>query len=117
MSDLTAKDLANLVWAFANAGHLDAGLFAALAKADEGSIDEFDEEDLPYNTFYGDGGRIDPGVVSHLNDAYDAELIKFRWQVDDVHLIDNVRMAHAREPYEGDRLILVALTEAFVPGA
>ena len=72
---------------------------------------EFDEGDLPYNTYYGDGGEIAPDVIRHLNEAYDAELVKFRWQEGDCHLIDNLRLAHAREPYTGDRLILVALTE------
>ena len=32
MSDLGAADLANIVWAFANAGQVDAQLFSALAK-------------------------------------------------------------------------------------
>lgn len=74
---------------------------------------EFGEDELPYHTRYGDGSPIDPEVVRHINAAYDAELIMFRWQEGDVHLIDNMRLAHARQPYEGERLILVALTEGY----
>lgn len=75
-------------------------------------LHEFAPDELPYQTYYGDGGEIDPEVVRHVNAAYDAELVMFRWQEGDVHLIDNMRIAHARQPYTGPRLILVALTEA-----
>ena len=75
----------------------------------------FGEDELPYNTFYGDGGAITPDVIQHINEAYDAELVKFTWQEGDVHLIDNIRLAHAREAFSGDRLILVALTEPYIP--
>jgi alpha-ketoglutarate-dependent taurine dioxygenase len=78
---------------------------------------EFADDDLPYNTTYGDGGAIDPEVIRHINAAYDAELVKFTWEVGDVHMIDNLRLAHAREPYAGDRLILVALMEAWAEGS
>jgi alpha-ketoglutarate-dependent taurine dioxygenase len=76
---------------------------------------EFGEDDLPYNTYYGDGTPIDPDVIRHINEAYDAETIMFPWQENDVVLVDNMRLAHARQPFTGDRLILVALTEPWVP--
>jgi alpha-ketoglutarate-dependent taurine dioxygenase len=75
---------------------------------------EFGEEGLPYNTFYGDGARIDPQVVEHLLACYNAEKVIFRWQEGDVALYDNMRVAHAREPYTGERLTLVAMTDAYV---
>jgi len=77
-------------------------------------LSQLDEQDLPYNTYYGDGGAIDPDDVAQINAAYDAELVRFSWQEGDMHLIDNLRLAHAREPYTGERLILVALTEPYV---
>ncbi len=76
---------------------------------------EFSALDLPTNTFYGDGTPIDPEVIRHINDAYDAELLAFRWQEGDVHMVDNIRLAHARQPFTGERLILVALKELYVP--
>lgn len=75
---------------------------------------EFAREDLPYNTYYGDGGEISDDVVRHVLDAYEAEKFMFRWHEGDVHLFDNMRLAHGRQPYTGDRLILVALTEKYV---
>ncbi|MEM7202054.1 MAG: TauD/TfdA family dioxygenase [Planctomycetota bacterium] len=74
---------------------------------------EFGVDELPYQTFFGDGVTIPDDVVRHINDAYEAERTMFRWQPGDLHLIDNMRLAHARQPYQGDRLILVALTEAY----
>lgn len=68
-------------------------------------------EDLPYNTYYGDGAPIPPEVVEHLRAAYREETILFPWQNGDVMLLDNMTVAHAREPYKGERRIVVAMTE------
>jgi alpha-ketoglutarate-dependent taurine dioxygenase len=75
---------------------------------------ELGEDELPYNTYYGDGGAIDPEVIAHLREAYLAEKIAFRWQTGDIALYDNMRVAHAREPYTGERTTLVAMTEGYV---
>ncbi len=74
---------------------------------------ELGEDELPYNTYYGDGTQIDPSVVRHVLDAYGREKVVFRWQEGDVALYDNMRIAHAREPYTGERLTLVAMTEPY----
>ena len=74
---------------------------------------ELGEDELPYNTYYGDGGQIDDTTVRHLLEAYAKEKVVFRWQEGDVALYDNMRIAHAREPYTGERLILVAMTEPY----
>ncbi len=74
-------------------------------------LNELGEQDLPYNTFYGDGGSIPPEVVHHILEAYAAERVTFRWQEGDVALYDNTRIAHGREPYTGERLTVVAMTE------
>jgi len=79
----------------------------------EALTSELAEDELPYNTFYGDGGPIDPAVIRHVLDAYEAEKVVFRWREGDVALYDNTRIAHARQPYEGERLTLVAMTEAY----
>ena len=39
------QGVANLAWAFVNAGHLDPQLFAALASAAEQRLDEFSQLD------------------------------------------------------------------------
>lgn len=67
--------------------------------------------DLPNNTYYGDGTEIEPEVLDFIREAYDAESIKFTWEQDDVLLLDNLMVAHARERFEGPRKILVCMSE------
>jgi len=72
-----------------------------------------EEEDLPYNTYYGDGSPIMPSVIDEIRRAYDEETIAFKWQAGDVLMLDNMLVAHGRRPYGGERKILVAMGEPF----
>ncbi len=76
-------------------------------------LTELGEDELPYNTYYGDGTKIEDDVVRHILGAYDAEKVAFRWKEGDVALYDNMQIAHARQPYTGERLTLVAMTDAY----
>jgi len=76
-------------------------------------LEDFGIDELPFNTVYGDGGAIADDVIAQINDAYVRELISWPWLEGDVHLFDNMRLSHGREPFTGDRLILVALTEGY----
>jgi alpha-ketoglutarate-dependent taurine dioxygenase len=80
-------------------------------------LSSFEERDLPYNTYFGDGTPIDPAIVAHVRDAYAAEQVAFAWQRGDVLLLDNMSVAHAREPYTGEREVIVAMTEPQSDGA
>lgn len=68
------------------------------------------DEDLPNNTYYGDGEPLDEDLLDDLRAAYEAETVAFPWVKGDVLLIDNLLVAHARRPYSGPRRILAALT-------
>ncbi len=46
-----------------------------------------------------------------LNQAYEAHTVREPWQSGDLLLVDNIRTAHSREPYEGPREVLVALAD------
>jgi alpha-ketoglutarate-dependent taurine dioxygenase len=72
---------------------------------------EFAEEDLPYNTYYGDGTPIEPEVLDELRALYFDEKIVFPWQEGDVLMLDNMAVAHAREPFKGERLVVVGMAE------
>lgn len=72
-------------------------------------IKELGEENLPRNTFYGDGQPIELEVLSHIREAYNQEKIKFKWQKGDIMILDNILTAHSREPFKGDRKIAVAM--------
>ena len=76
----------------------------------------FAMEDLPSNSYYGDGSEIEPEVVAQLREAYLQETISFPWQRGDLLLLDNILTAHARAPYSGPRKILVAMAEPFTRG-
>jgi non-ribosomal peptide synthase protein (TIGR01720 family) len=69
----------------------------------------FGEHDWPRHVLYGDGTPIDDQDIHAIRKLYDEEAQQFAWQVGDVLLVDNVLVAHGRNPYEGPRKILVAL--------
>lgn len=71
----------------------------------------FGEEDMPNNTFYGDGTPIEPEVAAHLREAYQQELIFFPWQKGDLLMADNMLVTHARSPYGGARKVVVGMAE------
>jgi hypothetical protein len=66
-------------------------------------------EGLPFNTAYGDGTPIDADTVETINAAYRDAARGEPWQAGDVLLVDNLRMAHSREPHRGERTIVVVL--------
>src|SRR5882672_5401010 len=76
-------------------------------------LHEFGEEGLPFNTYYGDGGPIEYEVVEQLRQAYSSEMISFQWQVGDILLLDNMLVAHGRNPFIGSRKILTAMGEPY----
>jgi alpha-ketoglutarate-dependent taurine dioxygenase len=72
---------------------------------------QFAEEDLPNNTYYGDGSPIESEVLSELRGAYLQESVSISWQPRDAILLDNISTAHARNPFSGPRQILFAMAE------
>jgi alpha-ketoglutarate-dependent taurine dioxygenase len=74
---------------------------------------ELAEEDLPNNTYYGDGSPIEPVVLEEILKAYRSETVSFPWQEGDILMLDNMMVAHGRNPYAGARKILVAMAEPF----
>jgi alpha-ketoglutarate-dependent taurine dioxygenase len=78
----------------------------------EEMLDMFGAENLPTNSYYGDGGEIPAEVTKHLQEAYRAASTRFDWQRDDLVVIDNMLTAHGREPYTGARKIAIAMAEA-----
>jgi alpha-ketoglutarate-dependent taurine dioxygenase len=65
--------------------------------------------ELPHQTYYGDGSEIEDDVAASIRTAYRNASARFDWRRGDVLLLDNMLMAHAREPFRGDRKIVVAM--------
>jgi len=72
---------------------------------------EFNEEDLPTNTYYGDGSTIEPCILDEIREAYISEQVAFPWEKGDVLMVDNMLAAHGRAPFSGPRKILVGMSE------
>ncbi len=67
------------------------------------------EEDLPRNVYYGDGSTIEDSVVQYLNELYRENAVSFSWKERDVLMLNNMMVAHSRNPFVGERKIVVAL--------
>lgn len=76
----------------------------------EALLEQFAPEDLPANTFYGDGSPIEPETLDHLRACYAAETVSFPWQQGDLLMLDNMMVAHGRAPFSGERAILVGMS-------
>jgi alpha-ketoglutarate-dependent taurine dioxygenase len=70
------------------------------------------EEELPYNTFFGDGGAIPTDTLMEIQRAYDVNTRQFDWQRGDVLMLDNMLVAHGRNPFTGERRILVGMADS-----
>jgi alpha-ketoglutarate-dependent taurine dioxygenase len=75
-------------------------------------VDVYGADGLPFNTRFGNGDPIGEDVVQLLNQVYGANTVREPWQAGDLMLVDNVRTAHSREPFEGPREVLVAMADA-----
>ena len=69
----------------------------------------FAPEAMPRNVHFGDGEPIDDAVVASLIDLYRELAVEFPWQRDDVLVVDNMLIAHGRNPFRGSRKICVAM--------
>ncbi|MFF7974944.1 TauD/TfdA family dioxygenase [Streptomyces sp. NPDC007905] len=74
-------------------------------------VDVYGEDGLPFNTRYGDGSPIGEDVVRLLNTTYEAHTRREPWQAGDLMLVDNIRTAHSREAFTGERQVLVGMAE------
>jgi alpha-ketoglutarate-dependent taurine dioxygenase len=78
----------------------------------EALLDQFGEDSLPSNTYYGDGGRIEPASLAAIREAYSREAVCTAWRRGDVLLVDNLLVAHGRQPFTGNRRVVVSMSGA-----
>jgi len=64
---------------------------------------------LGCHAFYGDGSEIPIADLQAVREAYDSARMSFPWHAGDVLILDNILMMHGREPFEGERRVLVAM--------
>ncbi|MHB8595764.1 MAG: TauD/TfdA family dioxygenase [Ktedonobacteraceae bacterium] len=69
----------------------------------------FAEEEMPRNCYYGDGTPIEMSVLEEIGAVYQQLEASFPWQSGDVLVLDNVLVAHGRNPFKGERKLLVGM--------
>jgi alpha-ketoglutarate-dependent taurine dioxygenase len=72
--------------------------------------DLYAEADLPRNVYFGDGSPIPDKDIDAITRAYDTAALAVPWQPGDIMIVNNMLAAHGRQPYTGERRILVAMT-------
>lgn len=83
---------------------------------DDFILEVIDEEDLPFTSYFGDGSEIGKETIDQIRNAYQRESIFFKWEKNDVLLMDNMLFAHGRMPFGGPRKILVAMGDPVSDG-
>ncbi|WP_055691091.1 TauD/TfdA family dioxygenase [Streptomyces prasinus] len=78
-------------------------------------VEVYGADGLPFNTRFGGGDPIGEDVVRLLNEVYETNTAREPWQTGDLMIVDNLRTAHSREPFEGPRDVLVAMADPVRP--
>lgn len=82
------------------------------AEGAEALMAMYGKENLPRNTYFGNGEDISDEDLATIRGAYDQTLYRFSWEAGDMLLVDNLSCAHARDTYEGPRRVIVAMTDS-----
>ncbi|GJH19006.1 TauD/TfdA family dioxygenase [Caballeronia novacaledonica] len=79
----------------------------------EALVDAVGLENVPRNVFYGDGAPLEADALAEIRAVLDDERITFPWLTGDVLMLDNMLSAHARDPFEGPRKVVVAMAQSY----
>jgi len=75
----------------------------------------FGADRLPRQACFGDGAEIPAACLARIRTAFQQVTRTFPWCQGDVLVLDNMRYAHGRRPFQGTRRVLAALMELHVP--
>ncbi|MBZ9779965.1 TauD/TfdA family dioxygenase [Pseudomonas sp. REP124] len=95
-------------WVWFNQAHL-FHVSAIEPSVRESLLAAVGEENLPRHVYFGDGSAIPDAVLDTVREVYRQTAISFPWQPGDVLMLDNRLVAHGRNPYTGDRKVIVAM--------
>jgi alpha-ketoglutarate-dependent taurine dioxygenase len=73
----------------------------------------FSEEDAPQHACFGDGSPIPEEWLDAVRGAYDRTKVMFPWEKGDILVLDNPLITHGRQPFKGERKVLVAMADPF----
>ncbi len=69
----------------------------------------FGKENLPRNAYFGNGQEIDETYLAEIRNVIEGNKIIFDWRENDLLLLDNLKFYHGREPYKGERKVIVGM--------
>jgi alpha-ketoglutarate-dependent taurine dioxygenase len=69
----------------------------------------FPPDRLPRHACYGDGTAIEDDALDHIRQVFARVRLFPEWRAGDVLLLDNLFYAHGRQPFTGDRRVIVAM--------
>lgn len=95
-------------WVWFNQAHL-FHISAVEANLREALVNAVGEENLPRNVYFGDGAPIPDSMLDVVRQVYSQTAIAFPWCAGDVMMLDNHLVAHGRNPFSGDRKVIVAM--------
>ncbi|SKC85439.1 Taurine dioxygenase, alpha-ketoglutarate-dependent [Burkholderia sp. CF099] len=79
----------------------------------EALVDAVGLDNVPRNVYYGDGAPLEADALAEIRGVLDQQRIVFPWTGGDVVMLDNMLTAHARDPFEGPRKVVVAMAESY----
>jgi alpha-ketoglutarate-dependent taurine dioxygenase len=101
----------------------DLCFFNNIVVASPYSLDEADYNNLvaiykdpnkfPINVCYGDGSEFTREDIHRIMSAYLSRTFEFKWKKGDILIADNMLTAHSRNPFSGNRKILVRVNRLF----
>lgn len=95
-------------WVWFNQAHL-FHISAMPAELRRTLIEAVGEQSLPRNVYFGDGSPIPDAALDSIRATYARAAVSFPWQAGDVLMLDNLLVAHGRNPFTGDRKVIVAM--------
>lgn len=79
----------------------------------EALVDAVGLENVPRNVYYGDGAPLEADALAEIRAVLDRQRVVFPWVTGDVLMLDNMLTAHARDPFEGPRKVVVAMAQSY----
>jgi alpha-ketoglutarate-dependent taurine dioxygenase len=72
----------------------------------------YGEQNLPRNVYFADGSPIGPAMLDEITQVYSDHSVVFPWREGDVLMLDNMLTAHGRQPFMGQRKVVVGIAES-----
>jgi hypothetical protein len=67
------------------------------------------ESSFPSYATYGDGSPIADDTIELIADAFRRHAVQVSWRAGDLLIVDNIKLAHARRAFEGERRVFVSM--------